>query len=93
MEEVGIFLGHLEFIIAIVYILWLFGNLVAIPCIFPHFGTLWQKKSGKPVSKKEEKFSSIVFVAFSGDSSSSLSFSISVPRPIRHTDKLGRKPI
>jgi hypothetical protein len=30
MEKVGIFLGHLEYFTVIWYILWQFGNLVAI---------------------------------------------------------------
>jgi hypothetical protein len=45
MEKVGIFLGHLT---AILYILWPFGNLVAIWYSFPHFGVLCQEKSGNP---------------------------------------------
>jgi hypothetical protein len=38
----------LEYISAIGYILWPFGNLVAIWYISPHFGTLCQEKSGNP---------------------------------------------
>jgi hypothetical protein len=48
MEKVGIFCGHLEYTTAIRYILWPFGNLVAIWYIFPHFGILCQEKSGNP---------------------------------------------
>jgi hypothetical protein len=39
MEKVGIFLDHW-------YILWPFGNLVAIWDFSPHFGILCQEKSG-----------------------------------------------
>jgi beta-lactamase regulating signal transducer with metallopeptidase domain len=48
MEKVGLFLGHLKYITAILYILWPFGNLVAILYIFLRFGTLCQEKSGNP---------------------------------------------
>jgi hypothetical protein len=48
MEKVGIFFGHLEFIEAIRYILWPFGNLVAIWYNSPPFGILCQEKSGNP---------------------------------------------
>jgi hypothetical protein len=37
-KKIGIFYGHLEYISAIWYILWPFGNLVAIWSIFPRFG-------------------------------------------------------
>jgi hypothetical protein len=40
--------GHLEYITAIGYILWLFGNLLAIWYILPRFGILCQEKSGNP---------------------------------------------
>jgi hypothetical protein len=50
MEKVGIFYGRLEYITAIWYILWPFGNLVAIWDSFPRFGILCQEQSGNPVS-------------------------------------------
>jgi hypothetical protein len=46
METVGVFKGHSEFVTAILYILWPFGNLVPIWYIFPRFGILCQEKSG-----------------------------------------------
>jgi hypothetical protein len=49
MENVGIVNGPLEYITAIVYILWSFGNLVVIWYISPHFGKLHHEKSGNPV--------------------------------------------
>jgi hypothetical protein len=48
MENVGIFYGHLEYSIAIWYILRPFGHLVALWYIFPLFGILCQEKSGNP---------------------------------------------
>jgi hypothetical protein len=48
MEKVGLFSGRLAYIIAILYILWPFGNLVAIWYIFPRFGILCHEKSGIP---------------------------------------------
>jgi hypothetical protein len=39
-EKVGIFYGYLEYIMAIWYILWPFGNLVAAWYIFLLFGIL-----------------------------------------------------
>jgi hypothetical protein len=48
MEKVGVFFGHLEYIMDIWYISWLFGNLVAIWYSFPRFGTLYREKSGNP---------------------------------------------
>jgi hypothetical protein len=48
MEKFGIFCAHLEYIKAIWYILWQFGNLAAIWYIFSRFGTLCQEKSGNP---------------------------------------------
>jgi hypothetical protein len=50
MEKVGIFFDHLEYITAIWYILWPFGNLVAIWYIFPRSGILSLEKSGNLVS-------------------------------------------
>jgi hypothetical protein len=46
MEKAGILLGYLEFVTAIWYMLWPFGNFVAIWYIFPRFGQLCQEKSG-----------------------------------------------
>jgi hypothetical protein len=51
MEKVGIFYGHLEYIMAIWYIVWSFGNLVAIRYIFHCFGILCQEKSDNTTSK------------------------------------------
>jgi hypothetical protein len=48
MENVGLFYGHLEYITAIRYILWPFGELVVIWYIFHCFGILYQEKSGNP---------------------------------------------
>jgi hypothetical protein len=48
MEKFGIFYNHLKYIMAIWYMLWLFGNLVAIWYILPCFGILCQEKSGNP---------------------------------------------
>jgi hypothetical protein len=45
MENVGIFYAHLEYITAIWYILWSFGNFVVILYVF---GILCQEKSGNP---------------------------------------------
>jgi hypothetical protein len=49
IENICIFYGHLENIIAVWYIKWPFGNLVlfGIP-IFPRFGILYDEKSGNP---------------------------------------------
>jgi hypothetical protein len=44
----GIFCGHLLYIMVICYILWPFGNLVAIWYIFPRFGILNKEESGNP---------------------------------------------
>jgi hypothetical protein len=38
MENVAIFHGHLEYLKALWYILWPFGNVVVIWYIFPRFG-------------------------------------------------------
>jgi hypothetical protein len=48
MENIGIFYGHLESIMAIGYIIWPFGNLVVFWYIFPRFGILYHEKSGNP---------------------------------------------
>jgi hypothetical protein len=48
MEKFGTFFGHFEYITAIWYILWAFGNFVAICYISPLFGTLCREKSGNP---------------------------------------------
>jgi hypothetical protein len=48
MGKVGIFVVHLEHIMAFWYILWPFGNLVAIQYVFPRFGIFCQEKSGNP---------------------------------------------
>jgi hypothetical protein len=41
MEKFGTLYGHLAYIIAILYILWPFDNLVAIWYNFPRFG-VWK---------------------------------------------------
>jgi hypothetical protein len=46
MESVGIFYGHLEYIMANWYIVWPLGNLVVFGYIFPRFGILCHEKSG-----------------------------------------------
>jgi hypothetical protein len=48
MENICIFHAHLEYISAIWYILWPFGNFVVIWHMFPRFGILCQEKSGNP---------------------------------------------
>jgi hypothetical protein len=49
MENVGIFYGHLEYIMSNRYILWpLSGYLV----YFPRFGLLYREKSGNPVDDR-----------------------------------------
>jgi hypothetical protein len=48
MENFGTFYGRLEYITAMRYILWPFGNLVAVWHIFPRFGILHHDKSGNP---------------------------------------------
>jgi hypothetical protein len=48
MENAGKFYGHLKYFTGIWYILWPFGNVVAIWYIFPRFGILCQEKSGNP---------------------------------------------
>jgi hypothetical protein len=48
MKNNGTLYGRLEYVTAIFYILGLFGNLVVSWYIFPHFGTLYQEKSGNP---------------------------------------------
>jgi hypothetical protein len=47
-KKVGIFYGYLEYITAIWYMLWPFGNVVTIWYISPRFGILCQEKSGSP---------------------------------------------
>jgi hypothetical protein len=48
MENAVIFYGHLEYFTVIWYILWPFGNDVAIWYISLRFDTLCQEKSGNP---------------------------------------------
>jgi hypothetical protein len=48
MENIVIFCGHLEYSIAIWYILRTFGDFAVIRYIFPRFGKLYQDKSGNP---------------------------------------------
>jgi hypothetical protein len=54
MEKVGIFRAHLEYARAGWYILWPFGNLVAIWYICHRFGTLCQGKSVNPVAQEKK---------------------------------------
>jgi hypothetical protein len=49
MKHVDIYSGHLEYFTANWYIVWAFGNFLVICYIFPHFGILYQEKSGNPV--------------------------------------------
>jgi hypothetical protein len=55
MEKVGIFFGHWEYITALWYILWQFGNLVPIWYISLRFGILRQEKSGNPGERERGK--------------------------------------
>jgi hypothetical protein len=55
MENAGIFYGHLEHFTVIWYILWPFGNVVAIWYIFPRFGLLCREKSGNPGLRRVKK--------------------------------------
>jgi hypothetical protein len=47
----------LEYIAAIWYILWPFGNLVANWYIFPHSGILNKEKSGNPAWNQSYQYS------------------------------------
>jgi hypothetical protein len=51
MENAGICYGPLEYFTVMWYILWPFGNVVAIWRIFPRFGKLCQEKSGNPATE------------------------------------------
>jgi hypothetical protein len=46
MKNVGIYYAHLEYTMAIWFILWSLGNFVTFWYIFSHFGILCQEKSG-----------------------------------------------
>jgi hypothetical protein len=48
MENIGMFYGHVEYILAIWYIIWPMGNLVVFWYIFSLFGILYHEKSGNP---------------------------------------------
>jgi hypothetical protein len=49
MEKGGMNIyGHLQYVTAIWYLFWPFGNLVVIWYIFPYFGQLCEDKSGNP---------------------------------------------
>jgi hypothetical protein len=48
MENVGIVYGRLDYIAAIWYILWPFGDLVFIWYVFNRSGILYHEKSGNP---------------------------------------------
>jgi hypothetical protein len=43
----------LEYITAILYVVWLFSNFVVIWYIFPRFGILCQEKSGIPAQHRD----------------------------------------
>jgi hypothetical protein len=43
MENISTFYSHLEYIMAIWYILWPLGNLVAVWYIFSRLGKLYQE--------------------------------------------------
>jgi hypothetical protein len=51
MEDVGIFYGHLVHFTVLCYILWVFGIVCGNLVYFPHFGILYQEKSGSPVPR------------------------------------------
>jgi hypothetical protein len=53
MKKVCIFIGHLEYITSIWYILSQFGNLVAIWYISHRFGILNKEKSGNPAVERK----------------------------------------
>jgi hypothetical protein len=53
-KKVGIFYGQLEYITAFWYILWPFGNLVAIWYNSFHFGISNEEKSGNPDERERE---------------------------------------
>jgi hypothetical protein len=63
MENVGICYSRLQYITAIWRILLIFGTLVKIWYIFPHFDLLCQEKSGNPGQH------SVYVLQFSGGSS------------------------
>jgi hypothetical protein len=48
IENAGILNAHLEYIMAIWYIFWSFGDFVVIYYIFPYFGIMCHEKSGIP---------------------------------------------
>jgi hypothetical protein len=54
MVNFGILYAHLEYVMAIWYILWSFGNSVVIWYIFQRFGILYQEKSGNPGALHEQ---------------------------------------
>jgi hypothetical protein len=54
---VYIFYGLLEYFTVIWYIIWQFGNLVHSP---PHFGIVWQEKSGNPDPKSRQMNSFLI---------------------------------
>jgi hypothetical protein len=49
MEHIGIFYGHLEYIMAIWYIIWPFGGILVY--YFTRFGILYNEKYGNPGHK------------------------------------------
>jgi hypothetical protein len=48
MKDVGKFFGNLVYFTAISYILWSFCIFCGHFGIFPHFGMLYEEKSGNP---------------------------------------------
>jgi hypothetical protein len=52
MVNIGIFYGHLAYILAIWYIILTFGNLLVFWYIFPRFGILYLEKIWQPWQPK-----------------------------------------
>jgi hypothetical protein len=51
MKNICIFCGHLEYILAIWYVIWPFSNLLVFWYIYPQFGILYHHKSGNPAEE------------------------------------------
>jgi hypothetical protein len=58
MEDVGIFYGHLFYLLLFGIFCDLFVYFIVIWYIFPRFGTLYQDKSGNPVVDEHSTFKS-----------------------------------
>jgi hypothetical protein len=63
MEKFGIFYGHLIYITATWYILWLLDNLVAIWYLFPRFGIYWYRKIWQPCLRSSLTFCRFIYLA------------------------------